>query len=143
MARFLAPWWTFSNAAPNRTLQPSVRLLMCRTHVNTPVETRKIFNDFLNDVSADFKINDACGCTLTSEPVTGKLLGRETELRQILSHLSASKKHRWPVIQTAAPPASGKSALLQELARIFLDQTEDRRGYGDMFSTDKVWYCAM
>ena len=134
----LTPWWTFSNVISHRTLSPSVRLLMCWTQIGTPAESRNIFDDFLDKVSADFEINDACGCMLTSEPVTGKLLGREAELRLMISHLSASTKHRWPIIQTAAPPSSGKSALLQELARIFLDETEDRRGYGDMFCTDKV-----
>ena len=104
----------------------------------TPVSSANISQDFLKDSSADFDINDVCGCSLATEPVTGELVGRQTELKEILDRLSVTlpKESRYPVIQMAAPPGSGKSAMLKELARIFLDQTEDRRGHGEMFSKE-------
>ena len=99
--------------------------------------TSNEFQDFLKDLSSDFNMNDACGCSLTTEPVTGELIGRQTELTKMLDLLAITlpQDARYPVIQMAAPSGSGKSATLQELARIFL--SEDRRGYGKMFSKKK------
>lgn len=136
LSRYLArATKTWSNVFHvTKPAQQTVRMLMSRT----PASTANIFQDFLKGLSADFDINDACGCSLTTEPVTGRLIGRETELTQILGILSDTlgEDSRYPVIQMTAPPGSGKSATLQELARIFLDQTEDRRGYGEMFSKE-------
>ena len=108
----------------------------------TPASTANIFRDFLKELSADFDINDTCGCSLTTEPVTGKLIDWQTELKKIPDLLSVTlpTNSRYPVIQMAVPPGSGKSATLKELVRILLDQNEDRRGYGKIFSA-KVREC--
>ena len=66
-------------------------------------------------------MDDFCGCALTAEPLTGKLLGRTIELNKILSNLTRSPKQSTAIIQTAAPSGSGKSSLLRELVRIFIN----------------------
>ena len=66
-------------------------------------------------------MDDFCGCILTAEPLTGKLLGRTVEVNKILNNLTLSSKQSTSIIQTAAPSGSGKSALLQELVRIFIN----------------------
>ena len=78
------------------------------------MSSANIFQDFLKDSSADFDINDVCGCSLATEPVTGELVGRQTELKEILDRLSVTlpKESRYPVIQMTTPPGSGKSFLL-------------------------------
>ena len=95
-----------------------------------------VFQNFLKALSTDFDIDKVQGCGLTTEPVSDQLIGRQVELREILDILTAnlSEGSRYPVIQMAAPPGSGKSAFLAELTRIFLDQTDHRRGHGEMFS---------
>ena len=117
----------------SRAVQRIPRRSVSRSPVNTPV-----FRDFLDGLSTGFDISDHLGCSFTTEPVSGELIGRKVELQEVLDLLSVnlSEGSRYPVIQMAAPPGSGKSAFLTELARIFLDQTDKRRGYGKMFSKE-------
>ena len=62
------------------------------------------------------------GCALTEPPITGELLSRESEIRNVFTALSRTRVTRKAYgIRTVAPPGAGKSALLQELVKIFLD----------------------
>ena len=75
----------------------------------------------LQEMCEKFVMDQFCGCDLTTPPLTSQLLGRKHELAEIIQTLSRMGGQRTPVIQTAAPMGTGKSALLQELARIFIN----------------------
>ena len=81
----------------------------------------------MKDLSNGFEVTKARGCGLTEVPLTGQLIGRDTELAQILSDLSDfGKNRRKHVIQTAAPPGCGKSAFLTKISETIFDNSFDR-----------------
>lgn len=63
----------------------------------------------------------------------GKLLGRRTEIELMLEKLSRPiPDGKGRAVQTAAPPGSGKSALLEQVGNIFLCD-KNRREYANFF----------
>ena len=103
----------------------------------TPVHDGAMeFDVFWNKITAGVELQQVCGCALTEPPIMGKLLGRETEIINILKALSITRATRKSYsVQTAAPPGAGKSALLQHLVKIFLD-TDSRSGF-ELFFQEK------
>lgn len=100
-------------------------------------QPRTTFEEFLNNISAGVGIqNFLGGCPLTGNPVTGKLLGRKSEIQHMLAALSRKNIDNKPqAVQTAAPSGSGKSALLQELVRIF---SSGGGGHEHAFSSKRI-----
>ena len=81
-----------------------------------------IGNEKLEEWKKSFRLEDVRGCSLTSLPFTnGKLVGRDSEILRVMKWLSKQTIDRPRVIATAAPPGSGKSALMQEIAEVFLN----------------------
>ena len=108
----------------------------------SPIKSQKpqpstTFAEFLDTISAGVGMkNFVGGCPLTDNPVTGKLLGRKSEIQHMFAALSRKIiDHKPQAVQTAAPSGSGKSALLQELVTIFLS---GGKGHDYAFSSKKL-----
>ena len=85
-------------------------------------------NDKLEEWKTSFRLEDVRGCSLTSPPFTGHLVGRDSEILRVIQFLSNPTNDRPAVIATAAPPGSGKSALMQKIAEVFLNvDTEENK----------------
>lgn len=74
------------------------------------------FCSFLRRFSENFDINKVGIAKLTNPPMTGQLISRNIELNLIMRKLSMENVDGRDVIQIAAPPGYGKSALLTKLA---------------------------
>ena len=78
------------------------------------------FSTFLGQLSDKFNINKVGIAKLTDPPLSGQLISRKDELGIIIRNLCKRNVDSRHVIQIAAPPGYGKSALLTKLAEIVM-----------------------
>lgn len=81
------------------------------------------FPTFLGHLSENFNINKVGIAKLTDPPLSGQLISRRDELGIIIQNLCKRNVDSRHVIQTAAPPGYGKSALLTKLAETIMSHT--------------------
>ena len=113
----------------------SVQLIYFHSHL-MDAQAKPDFETFWETITDGVDFQHVCGCALTEPPVTGKLLARDSEIKNVFIALSKTRATRKAYsIQTAAPPGAGKSALLQELAKIFLDPSSFRSSFEEKTTT--------